>query len=454
MRRSLLTVALIAVCLLSFAMAVHIRKDKQKTLESKSKLYSAEGDEIHTISLKKIPQSPGERRKAIELLSTAQYYSYNKNDYSDEKDFIYTQQKETSFSSTSSSSKTSTHTVKLYNFKNVQYTGDLAIGSSDNVFSVIYDTGSANIWMNSIHCNDPGCVSHKQYDFHQSKNYKSVGLSLDVQFGTGELIGEMATDTVYFGDIEIKDQTFVEIHEQRGDVFAQSKFDGIVGLAFPSMAAYNKNPLFDSLMEQKKISKNIFSFYMSPHDGRTDSEISIGGANPLRYSGEIKYHKVKKDYYWLIEAQSILVGGQDVGLCKGGCYVIADTGTSLITGPSEDIFTLLDHSSANTNCSNVSELPDLTFVIDGAHYTLTGEEYVLQENSDGSQQTVETAQSNVEMSSSTAQCIVAFMPLDIPNDEENFPYEKAWILGDTFLQKFYSIYDRDNDRVGFALARH
>lgn len=46
------------------------------------------------------------------------------------------------------------------------------------------------------------------------------------------------------------------------------------------------------------------------------------------------------------------------------------------------------------------------------------------------------------------------MPLDIPNDEENFPYEKAWILGDTFLQKFYSIYDRDNDRVGFALARH
>lgn len=58
------------------------------------------------------------------------------------------------------------------------------------------------------------------------------------------------------------------------------------------------------------------------------------------------------------------------------------------------------------------------------------------------------------MNKGSASCIPAFMPLDIPNDDENFPYEKAWILGDTFLQKFYSVYDRDNGKVGFAVARH
>lgn len=118
---------------------------------------------------------------------------------------------------------------------------------------MIYDTGSANIWINSKHCSDPGCKNHKQYDSSKSPTYESVGLDLDVQFGTGELIGEFAKDTVFFGDVEVLDQEFVEIFEERGGIFEESHFDGLVGLAFPSMAAYNKNPLFDNLMKQKRV---------------------------------------------------------------------------------------------------------------------------------------------------------------------------------------------------------
>lgn len=40
--------------------------------------------------------------------------------------------------------------------------------------------------------------------------------------------------------------------------FAQSDLDGIVGLAYLIMVAYNFNPLFDNIMQKKLFDRNVF----------------------------------------------------------------------------------------------------------------------------------------------------------------------------------------------------
>ncbi len=84
---------------------------------------------------------------------------------------------------------------------------------------MIFDTGSANFWINSKRCHDEGCLNHKQYDYTLSQNYKKIGFKLDVQFGTGQLSGVINEDSVYFGGVEVANQDFAEITDELGYIF-------------------------------------------------------------------------------------------------------------------------------------------------------------------------------------------------------------------------------------------
>jgi len=254
---------------------------------------------------------------------------------------------------------------------------------------------------------------------------------VEVTFGTGVVSGEINEDQFLLGNILVSQQKFGEILDETGDVFQAGKFSGILGLAFPAMAAYDVTPVFDSIISQRLLTHNIMTFYYS-YDEAIDGQITIGFIDESRYIGVLRYYDVIDKYYWAIELDDIKLGGRSLGLCIGGCKAVIDTGTTLITGPTDDLRRLLRAIPVENDCSHYMLATDLTFVFNGDEYTLTPEEYILK--------TEDFTGSN---------CRALAMPLDVP-----YPHGPAWILGDVFMQKFFTVFDRDRNSVGFAKAVH
>ena len=51
------------------------------------------------------------------------------------------------------------------------------------------------------------------------------------------------------------------------------------------------SPLFDSMISQKLLHKNIFAFYMSM-DKKDKSELTFGSIDTNKFIGDIEYHPV------------------------------------------------------------------------------------------------------------------------------------------------------------------
>lgn len=50
---------------------------------------------------------------------------------------------------------------------------------------MIFDSGSTLIFLNSVQCEDIGCVRGNQFDPSESPTFKDVDLEVEVEFGSG-----------------------------------------------------------------------------------------------------------------------------------------------------------------------------------------------------------------------------------------------------------------------------
>jgi cathepsin D len=255
------------------------------------------------------------------------------------------------------------------------------------------------------------------------------GTTFAIQYGSGSLSGFLSEDTVQLGGLSVVHQTFAEALEEPGVAFLEAKFDGILGLAYSSISVDNVTPVWYNILSQGLVDQPVFSFWLSQDANATvGGELTLGGTDPSRYTGDFSYAPLTSDTYWQFDMQDVQIGGSSLGFCNSGpCKSICDSGTSLIVGPKSDMDALNKQLGARVlngegifpDCSVIGSLPDIQIVINGNTFTLAPTDYVLQITSQGE-----------------TECLSGFMGLDIPP-----PTGPIYILGDVFIAAYTAVFD-------------
>jgi len=318
------------------------------------------------------------------------------------------------------------------------YFGTLHVGTPKQKFSVVFDTGSGNLLVPGKDCMSTACLQHDRFDEASSSTMKEVNCdgspmrskeSVDevtIKFGTGEITGRCLEDEICVGSICSRG-SFVAASDETAHPFAAFAFDGVLGLALPGMAQGASFSLLERLSSSGALKAPIFSVFLSDSDNE-GSEIVFGETRKERMATDLFWVPVSRPTgYWQVQIEDVTLNNKKQGICAS-CQVAVDTGTSELAGPSSVISQLEESLNVAADCSNFAKLPKLGFVVNGKILNLEPKDYI--DKADG-------------------DCKVSLMRLDVPP-----PNGPLFVFGIPFLQKFYTVYDRNTKQVGFAVAKH
>ncbi|KAG1885554.1 aspartic peptidase domain-containing protein [Suillus subluteus] len=323
----------------------------------------------------------------------------------------------------------------------VNYIAKVGVGSPPTTYNLVVDTGSSNTWVGA------GTA------YVKTSTSVNTGQPVAVGYGSGSFYGTEYTDIITLGSgLTIAKQSIGVASFAEGF----TGVDGILGIGPVDLTAGTLTNLptetiptvTDNLHKQGTIIQEVVSVLFEPatSDSDANGELTFGGPDVFKYTGDIGYTPITTtnpaSTYWGID-QSITYGSTAILSSTAG---IVDTGTTFIyiatdaytkykseTGATVDGTTgLLLVSSAQ-----YSALKNLNFNIGSNTYTLTPNAQIWPRS----------LNTNIGGSSKYIYLVVN----DIGTDTgAGFDF----INGYTFLERFYSVFDTTNSRVGFATTSH
>ncbi|XP_018367047.1 PREDICTED: lysosomal aspartic protease-like [Trachymyrmex cornetzi] len=283
----------------------------------------------------------------------------------------------------------------LYNDYSAYYI-IISIGTPPQKFKVLIDTGSSDLWVPSKKCR-LSCSSHNRYDNKKSSTYTPNNIPFNISYIGGSVYGYLSTDVVNFAGFDVQYQTFGEAIRELGSNFVHWKFDGILGMGYLEISSKRMTPVFINMIEQGLVELPVFSIYINRNPlYAVGGELILGGSNFARYEGEFTYVNVTRKGYWQFTMDKYITNSNPL---------------------------------LKVDCDQISNLPNVDFVIGGKIFSLTSKDYIL---------IFKNKQNEME-------CISYF--------QKNYVEYPSWILSNVFIRRYYTKFDMGHHRMGFAPAK-
>jgi len=302
------------------------------------------------------------------------------------------------------------------------YFAQVYLGTKSTPYNMLLDSGAGQTWVMGSTCTSGPCKLHNTFGPSDSTTYKPVSDVFTIGYGTGQVSGLQATDTLDIAGLKLS-MTF-GIANQTSDDFNNFPIDGIIGL---NRVESDYPNFVDSLVSSKVLKSNIFGISINrAKDGTNTGEINFGQPDTSRFSGSLSYTPVssnsEKD--WALPMDNLGVGTKQSGITGTLGYI--DTGTSFIFCPPADAKTFHSLIPGSSSTDGITYYVPCT-TTDSAFFTFSDVTYQVSSKDWVGPMVNGQCTSNIYGTPVVAG---------------------AWLLGDTFLKNVYIVFDVDQNRVG------
>ncbi|KAG0703180.1 aspartic peptidase domain-containing protein [Suillus ampliporus] len=321
------------------------------------------------------------------------------------------------------------------------YGAQVGVGSPATTYNLIVDTGSSNTWLGASAA------------YVSTSTSVNTGQPVEVSYGSGYFVGTEYTDTVTLGSgLIIPKQSIGVASTSEG--FAG--FDGILGIGPLNLTEGTLTneetatipTVTQNLHSQGTISRIVIGVSFEPTTSQTvtNGELTFGGTDATKYTGSLAYTPLTTispaSTYWGIN-ESITYGSTTILSATAG---IVDTGTTLIyiatnafdkyksaTGATLDT----DTGLLSITLTKYDALKNLDFNIGKTAYSLTPNGQIWPRSL------------NTYIGGDSSSIYLVVSDIGAPSGQ-GFDF----VNGLTFLERFYSVFDTTNSRVGFATTKY